>query len=407
LGLRGLVQGLGIVTIVCAIAPTCAFARGQTQGALRQRLAAALAVPGLAAGREGALAVDLANGRTVFSFNGMRPLQPASNEKLAVTFAALRRLGPDYRFRTDVLGVGRRLGSTWNGNLYLQGHGDPALHTSGLIRLAQALYQRGIRRVSGRVLADESWFDDRRTAPGWKPSFYLNESPPLSALVVDHAEFRGTTSADPAGAAAAIFTRVLKRHGVAVARGSAWGAAPAGAQLLAQLASQRLAQTLRFMDHQSDNFTAEMLLKTLGAELTGKGTTAAGAEIVVRTLASARVPLDGVRIVDGSGLSRLDRLTPRAIAAILTDAWQDSRLHSPFWQALAVAGRSGTLADRLRSGPAFGKVHGKTGTTDEASALSGFVAHRFAFAVIENGRPVATVSAHAAQDRFATALAAS
>lgn len=282
MGLRGLVQGLGIVTIVCAIAPTCAFARGQTQGALRQRLAAALAVPGLAAGREGALAVDLANGRTVFSFNGMRPLQPASNEKLAVTFAALRRLGPDYRFRTDVLGVGRRLGSTWNGNLYLQGHGDPALHTSGLIRLAQALYQRGIRRVSGRVLADESWFDDRRTAPGWKPSFYLNESPPLSALVVDHAEFRGTTSADPAGAAAAIFTRVLKRHGVAVARGSAWGAAPAGAQLLAQLASQRLAQTLRFMDHQSDNFTAEMLLKTLGAELTGKGTTAAGAEIVVR-----------------------------------------------------------------------------------------------------------------------------
>jgi D-alanyl-D-alanine carboxypeptidase len=109
LGLGGLVQGLGIVTIVCAIAPTCGFARGQTQGALRQRLAAALAVPGLAAGREGALAVDLANGRTVFSFNGMRPLQPASNEKPAITFAALRRLGLDYRFRTDVLGVGRRL----------------------------------------------------------------------------------------------------------------------------------------------------------------------------------------------------------------------------------------------------------------------------------------------------------
>jgi PBP4 family serine-type D-alanyl-D-alanine carboxypeptidase len=161
------------------------------------------------------------------------------------------------------------------------------------------------------------------------------------------------------------------------------------------------------MDHQSDNFTAEMLLKTLGAQLAGQGTTAAGARIVIRTLEDARIPLRGVRIVDGSGLSPLDRLTPRAIAAVLTHAWRDSRLRLPFWQALAVAGRTGTLANRLRSGPAFGIVHAKTGTTDEASALSGFVGRRLAFAVIQNGRPVATIAAHTAQDRFATALAAS
>jgi D-alanyl-D-alanine carboxypeptidase/D-alanyl-D-alanine-endopeptidase (penicillin-binding protein 4) len=406
-GRRGVVEGLAFFALVCALAPPSALAAGTRTDRLAHRLAAALAMPSLHAGGEGALAVDLASGRTIFSLNGARPLQPASNEKLPLTLTALERLGPEYRFHTDVLGTGRQAGAVWHGDLYLKGHGDPALHTSGLAQLADTLHRRGIRRISGRVLADESWFDTRRTAPGWKPSFYMNESPPLSALVVNRAAFNGQMSSDPAGAAAAIFTRVLQRHGIRVAHGSAWGTAPAHARLLARLASQPLAQTIRFMDHQSDNFTAEMLLKTLGAERAGHGTTAAGAEVIVHTLADAGVPLNGVRIADGSGLSRRDRLTPRAIAAILTHAWHNRRVRNPFWQALAVAGRSGTLADRLRSGPAYGGVHAKTGTTDAASALSGYVRDRFAFAVIQNGHPVVTWSAHAAQDRFATALAAS
>ena len=403
---RGVVEGLGLAALVCAVLPASALAASAGPHGLAHRLAAALAAHG-ARTDQGALAIDLGNGRTIFSLHGTRPLQPASNEKLPLTFTALSRLGPGYRFHTDVLGRGHQSGRVWHGDLYLKGHGDPALHRSGLIRLADSLRRRGIRRVSGRVLADESWFDTRRTAPGWKPSFYMNESPPLSALVVNRAAFRGEMSPDPAGAAAAIFTRVLQRHGIRVGHGSAWGTAPARAPLLARLASQPLAQTIRFMDHESDNFTAEMLLKTLGADLAGRGTTAAGAGVVVQTLARSRVPLAGVRIADGSGLSRLDRLTPRAIAAILADAWHNRRVRNPFWQALAVAGRSGTLARRLRSGPAYGRVHAKTGTTDAASALSGYVRRRFAFAVIQNGRPVAASWAHTVQDRFATALAAS
>lgn len=403
MGRRGVAGSLAVVAFFCTLLPASTYAAHTRRPALADRLAAALALP---AGREGALAIDLASGRTIFSLNGTRPLQPASNEKLPLTFAALARLGAGYRFHTDVLGAGHQTGSVWHGDLYLRGHGDPALHTSGLARLARDLLKCGIRRVSGRVRADESWFDTRRTAPGWKRSFYMNESPPLSALVVNRAAFRGEMSPDPAGAAAAIFTRVLERHGIAVARGSGWGTAPAHARLLARLASQPLAQTIRFMDRQSDNFTAEMLLKTLGAEIAGHGTTAAGAGVVVQTLARSGVPLAGVRIVDGSGLSRLDRLTPRAITAVLTDAWRKRSLRGPFWRALAVAGRSGTLARRLRSGPAYGAVRGKTGTTDAASALSGYVRRRFAFAVIQNGRPVAALSAHTAQDRFATALAA-
>jgi PBP4 family serine-type D-alanyl-D-alanine carboxypeptidase len=159
------------------------------------------------------------------------------------------------------------------------------------------------------------------------------------------------------------------------------------------------------MDRESDNFTAEQVLKALGAEIRGKGTTGAGAAVVAETLAEAGVPLRGVRIADGSGLSRLDRLTPRAIAAILLTAWGDDELRPVLWDALPVAGVNGTLEDRMQRAPARGAVRAKTGTTDRASALSGYVRDRFVFAVLQNGWPVSSWSARKAQDRFATALA--
>jgi serine-type D-Ala-D-Ala carboxypeptidase/endopeptidase (penicillin-binding protein 4) len=113
-----------------------------------------------------------------------------------------------------------------------------------------------------------------------------------------------------------------------------------------------------------------------------------------------------VRIVDGSGLSRLDRLTPRAIASILLAAWADDEVRSVLWDSLPLAGRTGTLEQRLDRRPALGAVRAKTGTTAVASALSGFVRRRFAFAVIQNGHPISTWWAREAQDRFALALAA-
>ena len=159
------------------------------------------------------------------------------------------------------------------------------------------------------------------------------------------------------------------------------------------------------MDRESDNFTAELLLKQIGAANGAGGTTAAGAAQVRTTLAEAGIPLAGVRIVDGSGLSSLDRLTARAIVGILQAAWEDPTIKPSFISALAVAGRSGTLKDRLRKPPARGVVLAKTGTTSVASALSGFVRERYVFSVLQNGRPVSYWWARRAQDRFATVLA--
>jgi D-alanyl-D-alanine carboxypeptidase/D-alanyl-D-alanine-endopeptidase (penicillin-binding protein 4) len=115
--------------------------------------------------------------------------------------------------------------------------------------------------------------------------------------------------------------------------------------------------------------------------------------------------MTGVRIVDGSGLSRLDRLTANALAGILRAAWNDSDARASFVAALPIAGVNGTLEDRLRKPPARGRVLAKTGTTSEASALSGYVGTRFVFTVLQNGHPLSYWWARRAQDRFAEVLA--
>ena len=393
--------------VVLAVAACLALAAPASAAAppLATRLAQALAVPGLHPAASAAIAIDLADGRVLFERNADAPLAPASNEKLTVTFAALEELGPDYRFATQLLSTGHQVGSTWVGNVYLKGFGDPVLSSADLAELVPQLQAQGITRIAGRVLGDQSWFDSLRTAPGWKADYYVQQCAPISALMVDGDVVGGRVALDPALAATQRFRELLLRAGLAVGAAGV-GTAPEEAFPLAQVDSEPLSQVLAQMDVPSDNRIAEMLIKDLGAEAAGRGTTAAGAAVVRHVLTAGRVPLRGVRIVDGSGLSLDDRLTARAIATILIDAWNDPALRQPFWSALPVAGMTGTLQDRMERRPARGAVRAKTGTTDRASALSGYVRRRYAFAVVQNGWPVATFAARLAQDRFATALAA-
>jgi D-alanyl-D-alanine carboxypeptidase/D-alanyl-D-alanine-endopeptidase (penicillin-binding protein 4) len=392
----------GVLPIAVALA--VALPAHASNVPLPTRLANALAVPGNAPTASAAVAVDLFGGATVFARNADVPLAPASNEKLTVTFTALHELGSSYRFRTEVFARGHLEGAVWHGDVYLKGFGDPTLTALQLDRLAAQVAQLGVARITGRVLGDESWFDTQRVAPGWKTSFFVNECPPLSALVVDRAIYDRHTARRPALAAVGTFRRLLRAHGIAVGAAGT-GRAPAGSLALAQVESEPLPVLLRALDRDSDNFVAEMLLKEIGAEVGAGGTTAAGAAIVLRDLAAAGVPLAGVRIADGSGLSLDDRLTARALAALLVASWNDDELRGPVVAALPVAGVNGTLEDRMERAPARGAVRAKTGTTDRASALSGYAGDRFVFAVLQNGWPVSSWSARKAQDRFATALA--
>jgi D-alanyl-D-alanine carboxypeptidase/D-alanyl-D-alanine-endopeptidase (penicillin-binding protein 4) len=378
---------------------------GAADATLAGRLSSALSVPNVDPARTAALAVDLRTGAVVYARNESLALVPASNQKLPVAYAALTLLGPGYRFHTEVEGTGTLIGDVWHGDLWLRGFGDPTLGPADLAALAADVEAWGIRRVDGAVVADESWFDARRVAPGWKPSFYIGESPPLSALVVDRGRYRGKTSANPALAAGSLFRQALEDEGVQVAGRTRTGSLAAVGMPLAQDISHPLAQIVRFMGRESDNFTAELLVKQLGALHAGRGSTAAGAGVIRAALDAAGVPLAGVRLSDGSGLSSLDRLTASAVVALL-EAGLAPDLRDAFLDSLAVAGVDGTLEDRLESRPARGQVIAKTGTTGTASALSGFVRDRYVFAIIQNGRPISTHWARIAQDRFATELAA-
>ena len=396
-----------LFALVALAAPASTPARPTQDSQLQIRLARALHVPHVAPARSAAVAFDLTTGTVLFQQNGNRPLAPASNEKLPLTYAALVRLGIAFRIETDVLGQGAQDGTQWTGTLVLKGNGDLTLSRGELRALAAQVKSLGIRSVTGGVAGDESAYDARRIVAGWKPSFFIDESPPLSALVVDRARVGSVVTRTPALAAATAFRDALRTAGVAVAGPVRTAPADEWSELLASVSSPTLAAMVRFMDRESDNFTAEMLLKQLGLAELDRGTSAAGATVVMQTLAEAGVPMTGVRIVDGSGLSRLDRLTTNALGSLLKIAWADPAVRPALLAALPVAGVNGTLQHRLRKPPARGRVLAKTGTTDSASSLSGYVSGRYAFAVMQNGHPLSYWWARRAQDRFAQILAGS
>lgn len=383
-----------IRAVLAAALTAAVLAQPAGAAGLRARLHAALS--GFTGPGTAALAVDLATGRVVYAHHPESALLPASNEKLVVTYAALEALGPAFRTQTSVLGEGRLgAGGVWTGSLVLKGGGDPTLDRAGLARLAADVRAAGIRRVTGNLVADESWFDSRRSGPGWKVGFVPFESQALSALAIEGVS--DTT------ATARLFRAALVRAGVRVTGRTK--VARAGGWPIAVRWSPPLAEILRHMDVVSDNFIAELVLKQLGAVIAGQGTTAAGADVVRSVLTSRAVPLANVRIADGSGLSSLDRMTPKALVTILQRGWADREIRPVLFGALPVSGRDGTLEDRMARPPARGNVRAKTGTLNGVSALSGYVRERYAFAVLVNAPSLSSWAAHAAQDRFATVLA--
>jgi D-alanyl-D-alanine carboxypeptidase/D-alanyl-D-alanine-endopeptidase (penicillin-binding protein 4) len=394
---------LAAIALLAAAAPGAASVRSDST--LQKRLSKALRVPHVDRASSAAVAVDLRTGEELFALNDTLPLVPASNEKLAVTYALLTSFDPTMRIETTVKATGAVEGGTLDGNLVLVGGGDPTLSSGDLARLARRVLAAGIRHVTGGVIGDESLFDSKRTCPGWKSSFYIIESAPLSALVVDRARYRSYTAPRPAKAAALLFRDALTAAGVAVDGGVAVRPSPANAVIVTRTRSETLASIVGFMDLHSDNFTAEELLKLLALTQYDQGSTAGGAKVVRRSLKAAGIPTAGLRIADGSGLSEKDRLTVATLVSILQALAADPKLEAVLLRALPVAGVSGTLRDRMRTPPLLGHVSAKTGTTNIASALSGYVNSHIAFAIVQNGHPLAYWWAREAQDRFARVLA--
>jgi D-alanyl-D-alanine carboxypeptidase/D-alanyl-D-alanine-endopeptidase (penicillin-binding protein 4) len=344
-----------------------------------------------------------------------RPL--ASNMKLFTTAAALSKLGPDYRIPTKVFADGPvDAKGVLRGSLYLQGGGDPALGTpsfynayfgglgTNIFALAPQIKAAGIESVTGRLYADDSVFDRRRGVAdsGYATSPYIG---PLSGLAFNSG-FAGSTSAsgfssDPAKLAVRKLARSLS--GI-VPPQTALRPTPPDAERVALIRSPTLDRLVNLTDVYSNNYFAEMLIKLLGARFGGAGTTAAGASVVE---AFARTHGSVVGAVDGSGLTRSNRSSPREIVDLLL-GMQEDPAGEEFIQDLALAGQEGTVASRMEGTAAYGRCRTKTGTISGVSNLSGYCFNRsgrvMAFSILMAG--VGNLSlAHLDQDRIAAAVA--
>ena len=345
----------------------------------------------------GALVYDVDNRAELFGLRSTVKRPPASVEKLWTTCALMNRLGPHARLHTTVLGTGTLRHGVWHGNLYLRGGGDPTFGDPTFNRawlqgygptanqLVDQLRAHGIRRVTGRVIGDESLFDRRR---GGMLTNLMVDVPDfggqLSALTYDH----GATAPhyDPATFAARELALTMRSSHIAARASSHPAPAPAGAHLLAIVSSPPLATMTRLMDVPSDDLFAELFTKQLGVLFGRGGTIAAGSRVIADTIADA-YDLHPT-IVDGSGLSRDDRSSPLEVVDLLRDVWK-TRVGNELSASLPVVGVEGTVKTIGLKTAAQGRCRAKTGTLNYVTNLAGYCHSRsgrtLAFALFVDG----------------------
>lgn len=456
----------------------------------------------------GVAVYSLDNKKFYYKKNIDKAFTPASNTKLFTTITALLAMGERALVRTSVYTDADRIDSVLRGNLYLVGGGDALLSDEDVEIIAEDISLLGIKRVTGDVYADPTYFDNmtermdyardndrvERLAPisglgieenkatvrvssgpyrgdkvnvqiipdsdyfiknvnakvkygkkrsNKKSSVNIEKfhrqtktdmeyqpqkwgcAPPapepprrrrtirVSSRFTDDGKQRFTISGylkanrtvsyayymkEPDLIAAGTLKKKLELFGVAVdgdiARKPLYEIdSGKTAKLVAQF-SRPLTEFLEPVNKDSDNFLAEHLYKMIGAYGAYFDDNAIGTQKIMNALLPRYgIPIDNCKLNDGSGLSRRNLLTPRAIIAALETAYQ-SPFFETFRSSLSVAGLDGTLRKRMRNSPAEFNLRGKTGTLRNVSALSGYVktldGENLAFSFLFNGRYVSS-----------------
>ncbi|HZQ84613.1 MAG TPA: D-alanyl-D-alanine carboxypeptidase/D-alanyl-D-alanine-endopeptidase [Acidimicrobiales bacterium] len=374
-------------------------------GRVGKRLAETLADPAMGAAKS-QTCVDVQQGsRPIYSQAATQRLLPASNLKLLTAAATLARLDGNEQLQTELLADRAPSNGVINGPLYLVGGGDPLIGSAAyettrkypppkwtrVESIADAVVAAGVREIKGGVLGDDSRYDRERVISTWPPRYIsLGDIGPMSALAVNDGfeayAAQHVPSSAPARHAASVLTELLQARGVTVDGTAGEGRAPSGAVSVAHVPSMPVKDIVTEMLEESDNDTAELLVKELGHRFGGAGTTTAGLGVLHATLADAGLPMAGWTAVDGSGLDRADRATCRLLVDTLTNGPHAGEIVD----ALPVAAGNGTLAHRFVGHPAAGRLRGKTGSLDGVISLSGVVdssVGRVSFALVMNQLP--------------------
>jgi serine-type D-Ala-D-Ala carboxypeptidase/endopeptidase (penicillin-binding protein 4) len=442
------------VWIACAVpaalallAPIASAQAPSSEAQLRSTLAAQMAQGPAAAG---AYVVDLTDGHVVFDDRSDEKRLSASVTKLYTTATALIELGPRARVSTTVLGVGRRDGATWTGDLYLRGGGDFTFGTAAFARkaygssasverLAAALRRSGLRRIRGRVFGDASLFTDNGGTPfelvlcsdplfgrgcPYGPAGKLERPIPNGPRtpIGFNRGLRSATGTEPqrrpAKFAARGLIRALRDAGIRVDGRAGAAQAPEDAPRLATTRSPAVARLAALINRPSDNYAADSMLRLLGALVAADGSRAGGARVISRTIARRFGLAPAIRT--GSGETIRDRTSPHELVQLLIGmrARPEGRA---FARSLSLAGRNGTLL-RFAGTAAEGRCQLKDGTRVDpvqpnttlniAGYCTSVSGRTFAFGVMMNGMPLEFVPpdrivspAYALQDQIVQALA--
>jgi serine-type D-Ala-D-Ala carboxypeptidase/endopeptidase (penicillin-binding protein 4) len=410
--------------LMSAHVPLPGGAEAATPAGLLAKLGPLVADPALAGDAVATVVADAATGQLLFDHLGADVEVPASTAKLAVAVAALQVLGPDDRLKTRVVA------GPSPGAIVLVGGGDPTLAGPAAIgpfspgypapasltdlatQTAAQLHAQGITSVS--LGYDASLFGGPQMAVGWKPLYYTEgDVAPVTALEVDEGRAdlaKPARSADPAGVAAQQFAALLTAHGLTVGDPESVRAR-AGAPTIASVLSPPVSALVQRMLGRSDNDLAEALSRRVALAVGGQPTFAGGVRAVKSALLGLGVT--GFAMVDASGLSPSDRVTPTALVQVLRLVVAPGHPQlAAILDGLPVAGFSGTLGARFTGSAAAGAgvVRAKTGTLNGVAALAGYLVDTagdtLVFAALANGvKPTAAAITDAALDRIAAGLA--
>ncbi len=465
---------------VAAPAPTGAGATPEAEARLQGILEGILQSPDLGDADVAVHVRSLSDGRTLFARNATKLMNPASNVKLVTTAAALWHLGANYRFKTVAYRDGAIVGDKLQGNLWIEGFGDPTLTDEQLFGMVNEIALHGITEVRDLVL-DDTWFDNVAEGPGWEQehgdrsyatavgalstnfgTFTLRVLPgdvvggaakvmlwpPVPSIEVTSdaitaapstrsrlmvgtskdagkilVNVHGYVAADepdgvtqyrriyaPTQFAGEHIKRMLEIRGIKVKGKLRTGTVPRFATPVATVLSRPLGEISSTLNKHSNNFIAEQMLKTLGAELRGRpGTWEKGVDAVGAFLAEIGMPKASYVMGNGSGLNDINRFTSEQLTEILAAMYRRFDVQAEYVASLAMAGRSGTIGGRFGDTAAINRLRAKTGSLTGVSALSGYVTTHddrvLAFSIMMNGYSGRARSMWKVQDQIGAALA--
>ncbi len=437
----------------------------------------------------GVVIQSLETGEYFYKRNEDKLFMPASNLKLFTTAAGLLILGSEYRFQTNIYMNGHVDGSTLNGDLVVQGRGDPTIsgrfYDDDMLKVfnnwADSLLDNGIDEITGNIIGDDDAFDAVGLGTGWQwdyesswfaaPSSAIsfndncvditvtvnkkNHQPQITVMpetkyiiilnkvvtvpkdsvtsintyrelgtnvITVYGTIRDNNDSvktyvsvnNPTQFAMVVLKDVLKKKGITI------GGYPidindmpvpldyAKMKKLFTQYSPPLKEIIKVINKNSQNLYAEQLLKTIGLESYGYGNVENGVRAENKVLKEMGINPESLSIVDGSGLSRLDLVTPKQIVALLSFMYKNKNF-IPFFNSLPIAGVDGTLGDRMQNTKAQGKIRAKTGFLEGVRSLSGYAFtgdnEPVAFSIIVNNFNVPVKLAENIQDLVCLRLA--